>query len=165
MRHLIRPFRWHRVTVKRILVVGPGGSGKSTLARALSEKTGFPCTELDAVFWSDDLRPTRRAEWIEIQRKLTEAPEWILDGDLGPYDALEPRLQRADTVVMLDFPTWLCAWRAFRRSRQRLDFWRWLLTWRRRYRPMLLQQIADHAPQADLLVLRRQREVERLLAA
>lgn len=115
------------------------------------------------MFWSDDLRPTPPEKWAEIQRELSEPDEWILDGDLGPYEVLRVRLELADTVVVLDLPTWLCAWRALRRSRERLDFWRWLLTWRRRYRPLLLRQIADHAPSAEVLMLRRPKEIERLL--
>jgi hypothetical protein len=32
-----------------------------------------------------------------------------MDGDLGPYDALAPRLTRADTVLILDFALMRCA--------------------------------------------------------
>src|ERR1700694_1430336 len=76
-----------------------------------------------------------------------------MDGDLGPYDVLEPRLQRADTVIVLDVARWRCLWRSFRRSRERLDFWRWLWTWRRRSRPQVLAAIAAHADQAHAEVL------------
>jgi hypothetical protein len=100
----------------------------------LAEATGLPLVELDTVFWSAGLAPMPRERWIEVQRELVEAEAWILDGDLGPYDALDIRLGRADTVVVLDLRTWRCALRAVRRSRERRDFWRWLLTWRRRYR-------------------------------
>ena len=34
-----------------------------------------------------------------------------MDGDLGPYDVLDVRLQAADTVVFLDFSPARCAWR------------------------------------------------------
>jgi hypothetical protein len=61
-----------------------------------------------------------------VQRKLISAERWILDGDLGPHDALDVRLQAADTVIVLDFALWRCAWRAARRSRENLVFWRWL---------------------------------------
>ena len=37
-----------------------------------------------------------------------------MDGDLGPYDVLDVRLQAADTVVFLDFSPLRCAWRALR---------------------------------------------------
>lgn len=149
--------------MKRVVVLGPGGSGKSTFARSLSEKTGIRRTELDAVFWSADLQPTSPDEWASVQERLCVPDAWILDGDLGPYDVVEVRLERADAVVLLDVPTWRCAWRALRRSRERLDFWAWLLTWRRRYRPRLVRSIAENAPNARLFVVHRPAEAERLV--
>lgn len=151
------------LVLQRVVVLGPGGSGKSTFARSLSEKTGIPCTELDAVFWSADLQPTSRDEWASVQERLCAGDAWILDGDLGPYDVVDVRLSYADTVVLLDLSTCRCAWRALRRSRQRLDFWAWLLTWRRRYRPKLVRSIAANAPDARLLVVHHPAEVERLV--
>jgi adenylate kinase family enzyme len=158
--------RWNGIVapVRRVVVLGPGGSGKSTFARALSARTGIPCTDLDSVYWSSDLEPMPAEEWVGLQKRLCSAPRWILDGDLGPYDVVETRLKLADAVVLLDLPTWLCCWRALRRSRERLDFWLWLLTWRRRYRPKLLRQIEEHAPTAPLLVARSSGEVANLLA-
>ena len=88
-----------------------------------------------------------------------------MDGDLGPYDVLDVRLQAADTVILLDLSRVRCAWRALRRSRERLDFWRWLWIYRRHYRPLVLQAIATHAAGADLHVLRTPRAVEQFLAA
>ncbi|MEM8925563.1 MAG: hypothetical protein AAGD35_18820 [Actinomycetota bacterium] len=88
-----------------------------------------------------------------MQQELTAADSWILDGDLGPYDEVTTRLERANVVVLFDLPTRLCAWRAFRRSRERWDFWLWLLTWRRRSRPQLLRAIEQHAATADLYVI------------
>jgi hypothetical protein len=87
-----------------------------------------------------------------------------MDGDLGPYDVVDVRLQAADTVVFLDFSPLLCAWRAIRRSRERADFWRWLWSYRRRSRPLLLQAIAVHAGDADIHVLRTPRAVSRFVA-
>jgi adenylate kinase family enzyme len=154
----------HDPDVRRLVILGPGASGKSTLARALAGATGLPLVELDQVFWSEGLDPTPRERWIEVQRDLAAKDTWILDGDLGPYDALDVRLRRADTVVMLDLPTWRCAVRALRRSRERLDFWRWLLTWRRRYRPKLMQAIEEHAPDSELLLIHNRRDLERVTA-
>ncbi|HEX8769665.1 MAG TPA: hypothetical protein VF711_02720 [Acidimicrobiales bacterium] len=150
--------------MKRLLVLGPGASGKSTFAKAVGDATAIPRTALDKVFWSADLEPTPREEWIEIQELLTRPDTWILDGDLGKYDALEVRLPYADTVVVLDLPTWLCAWRAMWRSRERRDFWWWLLTWRWKYRPQLMRAIGRHAAAAELLVIRNRRDVERTKA-
>ncbi len=87
-----------------------------------------------------------------------------MDGDLGPYDVLEVRLQAADTVLFLDFSPLRCAWRAIRRSSERADFWSWLLTYRRRSRPPLRQAIAAHASDADIQVLPNPRAVRRFVA-
>ncbi len=87
-----------------------------------------------------------------------------MDGDLGPYDAVQVRLRRAGTVIVLDFSLVRCAWQAINRSRERADFWRWLLAYRRKYLPLLHQAIAQHASKADVLIFRDPRAVERFLS-
>ncbi|WP_363326064.1 adenylate kinase [uncultured Pseudokineococcus sp.] len=151
--------------MERVLVLGRGGAGKSTLARALGETTGLPVVELDQHFWVDGARPLNAAEWTSVQERLAGRERWVMDGDLGPHDAPAPRLRRADTVVVLDLPLALCAWRALRRSRERADFWWWVITWRRRSRPRVMDAIATHAPRAQLHVLRSPAQVDRFLAA
>ena len=120
--------------------------------------------ELDRLFWRPGLAATPRDQWAELQRELASQQSWIMDGDLGPYDVIEVRLQAADTVVFLDFSPLRCAWRALRRSRERADFWRWLFSYRRRIRPLLLQAIAMDAGDADIHVLRTPRAVRRFVA-
>jgi adenylate kinase family enzyme len=148
--------------VQRCVILGPGAAGKSTFAAGLAAATGIPHVELDQHFWSADLEPLAPRAWIAVQTELAAADAWIMDGDLGPYDVLEPRLRRADTVVVLDLPPWLCAWRALHRSRQRLDFWLWLLTWRRRYRPRLLRAVTKHGGGVRIYVVRSQSQADRL---
>lgn len=151
--------------MRRVIILGRGGAGKSTLARQLGNITGLPVVELDKIFWRPGLLPTPRNEWIHLQQKLVHEEKWIMDGDLGPYDAVEERLLAADTIVVLDFSLLRCAWRAFRRSRERADFWRWVLLWRRCSRPALLRAIALHAPRARLHILRGPSAVRRFIAA
>ena len=87
-----------------MVVLGRGGAGKSVLSRQLSELTGLPVIELDAVFWQPGAVPMDAARWAASQRELVRGDTWILDGDLGPYDQyLDIRLQAADTVIVLDF--------------------------------------------------------------
>jgi hypothetical protein len=124
----------------------------------------LPVVELDRHFWSPDLDPMPKDRWRTVQAELTGPPAWIMDGDLGPYDAVEPRLEKADTVVVLDFARWRCLWRSSRRSRQRLDFWRWLWSWRRKSRPQLLSAISAHASHAEIKILRSPGAVDRWLA-
>ncbi|HEY2363690.1 MAG TPA: hypothetical protein VGK36_21410 [Candidatus Angelobacter sp.] len=70
----------------------------------------------------------------------------------------------ANTIVLLDLSLLRCAWRTFRRSRERLDYWRWMLSWRCRSRPALLRAIALHAPTARLYTLREPGAVARFIA-
>jgi adenylate kinase family enzyme len=149
--------------MQRVVILGRGASGKSTLARALGAITKLPVIELDKLFWQPGLLPTPPESWSAVQERLAGQEQWIMDGDLGPYDAVQARLRRADTVILLDFSLVRCAWRAIKRSRERADFWHWLLAYRRKYLPLLLQAIAQHAPAADVLVFRDPRTVEGFL--
>ena len=149
--------------MQRVVILGRGASGKSTLARALGAITNLPVIELDKVFWQPGLLPTSREAWSAVQERLAGQEQWIMDGDLGPYDAVQARLRRADTVILLDFSFVRCAWQAIKRSRERADFWRWVLAYRRTYLPPLLGAIAQHAPTAEALRFRDPRAVERFL--
>ncbi len=148
----------------RVVILGPGGSGKSTLAVRLGQITGLPVVELDKVFWRPGLVATPRDQWVEVQQRLVAGDAWIMDGDLGPYDAVEVRLRAADTIIFLDFSLVRCAWRAVRRSRERADFWLWLLRYRRQNRPVLMEAIADHAAKATVHVLGSPEALRRFLA-
>ena len=150
--------------MKRVVIVGRGASGKSTLARRLADITGLPVIEVDKIFWQPGLIATPRARWVVMQEKLVAGDRWIMDGDLGPYDAVEVRLRAADTIILLDFSLVRCAWRAIRRSRERGDFWRWLLAYRYRSRPILKAAIANHAPNAVLHVFRSPKALGRFVA-
>ena len=145
--------------MRRVVVLGRGGAGKSRFARELGERTGLPVIELDRLFWQPGLIGRTQDEWVAVQAELIAAEQWIMDGDLGPYDVVEVRLRAADTVVVLDFSLARCAWRALRRSRERWDFWRWLIGYRRVSLPPL-----TCAPDAAVHVLRGPQAVARFLA-
>jgi len=150
--------------MKRVVILGRGAAGKSTLARQLGEIAGLPVVELDKIFWRSGLFPTPRVEWIQLQQSLIEKAEWVLDGDLGPYDAAEVRLRAADTIVLLDFSLFRCAFRAFRRAPERADFWRWVLLYRRESVPRLTDAISRNAPNATVYILRTPKAVTEFLA-
>ncbi|MGW4365356.1 adenylate kinase [Nocardia takedensis] len=147
--------------MRRVVVLGRGGAGKSVLAARLATLTGLPVVELDKYFWSPDLRPLPPREWARVQSRLADEPRWILDGDLGPYDVLDVRLRAADTVIVLDFALWRCVWRALRRSRENAAFWRWVIGYRRRGLPVVLAAVTEYAGQAEVVVARDPRELER----
>jgi hypothetical protein len=80
-------YRYLISAVRRVIILGPGASGKSTLAARLGKITGLPVIEADKIFWQPDLAPMGRARWTEVQRQLTNRESWIIEGDLGPYEA------------------------------------------------------------------------------
>ena|SRR2546427_46050 len=150
--------------MKRVIILGRGAAGKSTLARQLGNITGLPVVELDKLFWRSGLSPTPRVEWIALQENLIQNEKWVLDGDLGPYDAVEVRLRAADTIILLDFSFFRCAWRALRRAPERIDFWRWVLDYRRHSVPRLTDAISRCAPHAVLHILRTPEAVREFIA-
>ncbi|GLY37006.1 topology modulation protein [Amycolatopsis sp. NBRC 101858] len=147
--------------MERVLVLGCGGSGKSVFARRLGARTGLPVVELDSVFWQPGPAGLARAEWVVRQRELVASPQWILDGDLGPYDVLEVRAAVADTAVLLNLSPARCVWRAVRRGRERWDFWSWVLSYRWRHLPQVRRALA--ASGVEMVELRSPRAVRRFL--
>jgi adenylate kinase family enzyme len=99
---------------RRVLVIGMAGSGKSTFSRALSAKTGLPVIHLDVHYWKPGWVKPSEEEWRDKQGNLVAGDAWIIDGN--DQDTLDLRLERADTVILLDTPWWTCAGRAFMRG-------------------------------------------------
>jgi hypothetical protein len=92
----------------------------------------LPVIHLDVHYWKPGwVRPSEDA-WRDTQRSLLAGDAWIADGN--DLQTLGLRLERADTVVLLDTPWWTCACRAFVRGIQkpvgelpkgcRYSFWR-----------------------------------------
>ena len=97
----------------RVLVIGPCGAGKSTLSVGLGEKLVLPVHHMDQLNWQ---RGWVESSKDEIREKLTgiiATDRWLIDGNYG--GTLGERLERADTVVYLDYPLRLCVWRLVRR--------------------------------------------------
>jgi adenylate kinase family enzyme len=156
------------------------GSGKSTFSLALAAKTGLPVIHLDVHFWKPAWVAPSDAEWREKQSGVLAGKAWIAEGNY--YETLDLRLDRADTVVFLDLPWWLCAGRAFLRGfrmpselpagceyspwlRAR-DEWRLVFRiWRgRRSEPEREREIISrHGQHAALHVLRSKRAVGEFL--
>ena len=99
---------------RRVIVTGLAGSGKSTFSLALGAKTGLPVIHLDLHFWRPGWVPPSEEEWRDKQRVLLAGDAWIADGNY--HETLDLRLERADTVVFLDIPWWVCAGRGFVRG-------------------------------------------------
>jgi len=170
---------------RRVLVSGLAGAGKSTFSRALSAKTGLPLIHLDIHFWKPGWVEPTEDEWRDRQRGLLSGEEWIIDGNY--HATLDLRLERADTVVYLDTPWWVCARRALVRGvRKRPAGFQlpngsgesalrrlrdeWCLVWRiwqvrRSDREQEFETMSRHGTHVTLYVLRSKRAVREFLSA
>jgi adenylate kinase family enzyme len=99
--------------MQRILVIGSPGAGKSTLAAELARRTGLPLIHLDQHAWLPGWVELDRELWNAKVQELIARDEWIIDGNYG--GTLPLRLTRADTVIDLELPAWLCVARLLRR--------------------------------------------------
>jgi adenylate kinase family enzyme len=164
--------------VDRIAIIGCGGSGKSYLCRSLGTLLGITPVHLDGLYYDQDWKPLDKEQFAALQCDLVTAPRWIIDGNYA--SSLPIRLQVADTVIFLDLPGWRCLWGvAQRRLRHRggqhkdigvydritWNFVSYILRYRRQMAPRVRQLIADHAENAEVVVLRSRRAARDYLAA
>ena len=162
-----------------MLVIGSGGAGKSTLARRIGERTGLPVIHLDALYWRPGWVEAPPDEWTGTVAALLEGDRWVMDGNYGR--TLEQRLRACDTVVFLDLPRLVCAWRVLARAvryrgrsrpdmapgcpeRMTWDFLRWVWAYPRRSRPGVLRRLAALDGGQTVNVLRSGAQVERFVA-
>jgi len=103
---------------RRIAVVGTTGSGKTTMARRLAQRLGCPHVELDALHWEPDWTPAP----LELFRQRTaqglSGETWTVDGNYSKVRDIV--LDRADTLVWLDYPLLVILWRLLRRTTRRV---------------------------------------------
>ena len=99
--------------MERVLVIGSPGAGKSTLATDLAEQTGLKLVHLDQLHWKPGWVESTVYEFDERLAAVLAEPQWIIDGNYGR--TLPQRLARADIVIDLDLPAWLCMARVIRR--------------------------------------------------
>jgi adenylate kinase family enzyme len=98
----------------RVSVVGSSGSGKSTFGRALAARLDVPFVELDSIFHQPGWTELPEDEFRARVSKIVAADAWVVDGN---YSVVRPIvLDRATTVVWLDYPRSLVMSRVIRRS-------------------------------------------------
>jgi adenylate kinase family enzyme len=165
--------------MRRVLVIGNSGGGKSTLARRLGDKLGLPVIHLDILFWKPGWVESDKAEFADRVAAALQAPVWVSDGNFGSN--YHVRLPRADTVIWIDLPPWLCLFRAIKRAvtyrgggrpdltpgcDETIDFqfYGFILNFRRKHQPRLEAALAEHGAHVRLYRLRSDREIAAFLA-
>ena len=100
----------------RIVVTGMAGAGKSTFSKMLAAKTKLPLIHLDLHSWNPGWVRVADDEFLEKQEALLLDERWIVDSNDVDENLL---IKRADTLVVITTPWWICSWRAFRRGLRR----------------------------------------------
>ena len=100
--------------MQRVLVIGSPGAGKSTVAARLAERMSLPLIHLDQHYWQPGWIEPDKTTWEQEVTRLISSERWVMDGNYG--GTLPLRLQRADTVIDLQLPAWVCVARVVRRA-------------------------------------------------
>ena len=163
--------------MERIMIIGCGGAGKSTLARKLGEKTGLPVVHLDQIWWAPgNWQHLSREEFDVLLMREMEKDRWILDGNYNR--TLDLRLERADTVIYLDFTRWQClrGWigrviKNWGHAREDMapgcsewfdpEMAGWIWNFNKQNRKTYLEKLSSW--QGDVHIFRNRREVKRFL--
>ena len=145
--------------MERMLVIGPCGAGKSTLAVELGQRLHLPVFHMDQLNWKPGWNESSKDEITAKLRDIVATDRWLIDGTYG--GTLATRLDRADSVVYLDFPISLCVrrllgriWKYRGRSRpdmtedcpERFDlgFLIYLIRWNKGPRLRMERQLTGH---------------------
>jgi adenylate kinase family enzyme len=162
------------------MIIGQPGSGKSTFAKELGTITHLPVFHIDHIHWKPGRVEPSGAEKNQICAEVHARERWIVEGG-GPVTWGE-RLERADTLIWLDFPLIIRGWRVFRRMllnwgrvppdlpegcprRFSLEFARWIWKTRHTGRRLAGDLYANAPDEKTKLRLRSRREVGQFLAA
>lgn len=166
--------------MQRIIIIGCGGAGKSTFAVELGEVLNLPVVHLDRLHWIQNWQAVDKQQFVAAQKREIARPSWIIDGNYR--GTLPMRIDAADTIIFLDFPTWLCVYGACRRwllwhlfgrqnvgsvkgNAERADrkFLAWIWNYRRTFRPEVLVLLANVIHRKHVFALRSRADVRRFL--
>lgn len=164
---------------KRVMIIGQPGSGKSTLARILGKSLDLPVFHIDLIHWQSGWVERSGEEKDRLCAEVHAKDSWIFEG--GRSSTWPERLHRADTLVWLDFPLTVRAYRVCRRTLQYygktrpdlpngcperfdLEFTQWIWNTRKSGR-VRMQNLFDSAPKSvDKYKLQNQDEVNQFVA-
>lgn len=165
--------------VNRVMVIGCSGSGKSTLSRKLHTVLQLPVIHLDRHYWKPDWTPTSNEEWDSQIEAFAMREQWIIDGNYSR--TLDRRMKRADLIVYLDMPRWLCLYRVLKRRIQYhgktrpdlnedcpekldLEFLKWIWNYRKRSRAKTLDKLEQVKGQTEVVIIRSGQQLQAFVA-
>lgn len=80
----------------------------------MGARLGLRVVHLDPLYWRPGWQTPHPGDFLARVAEAVAGDTWISEGNYRETFAL--RMPRADMVVILDSPRWLCLWRVLRRS-------------------------------------------------
>lgn len=159
----------------RVIVIGCSGSGKSTLSQKLHKILQLPIIHLDRYYWQAKWQATKQEAWDQKVTEFALTDRWIIDGNYSR--TLNIRIERADVIVFLDMPRWLCMYRIVKRRIQyhgrtrpdlnedcpeKLDigFLKWVWDYRKRNRVKTLEKLEQVKQHKKVVIIRNKKQLE-----
>ncbi|QWI72989.1 topology modulation protein (plasmid) [Bacillus mycoides] len=100
--------------MKRIMVIGiSAGVGKSTFARKLGKALNINVYHLDALYWKPNWVEASLEEFSKAHQEIVNQGQWIIEGNYNK--TIEIRAERADTIIYLEMPLYVCLYRVVKR--------------------------------------------------
>ena len=160
--------------MNRIAVVGSGGAGKSTLSEKLSGILNITVYHLDTYFWKPGWQMSDTTSWNEINDKLVNNENWIIDGNFK--STMANRLEAADIIIFLDIGRLTClfnAWKRYFKYRKKrrpdlaegcyekidFDYYKWIWGYRKRSRHYTLECIENYGKDKNVIILKTKKEI------
>jgi adenylate kinase family enzyme len=165
--------------LRRYVIIGRPGSGKSTVARQLGRRLGLPIVYLDVLFWRPGWREPDRDDFRARVAHAHSGDCWISDGSYAAA-TFDLRLPRADALIILERPRWLCLarvlWRSLSRGKRAdlpqgcpehvsWDFLKFVWRFDKVTLPRIEAARVAHGRDVPVIRLRTNREIDGFLAS
>lgn len=96
-------------------VIGNAAGGKSTVSKKIVEAYKLPFHAVDKLQWNPGWTPVPEKKVASEIRKIIANDRWLLDG-WGPWETIEERFEKADTIIFIDHSIWIHLWWATKRQ-------------------------------------------------
>ena len=165
-------------TPRNIMIVGSAGSGKSTLAQKLGEILGQRVVHIDHFYWEPNWVMRDDAAIKKLVVDAIEDDGWVFEGNCS--STYTERAAKADTIIWLDIPRYVCVYRAIIRALKnygkgrpdmalgcydRLDwrFFKWVWNYPKNGRPKHLRLFEETQGKLKQHRLRNRKEIDGFL--
>lgn len=155
---------------RRIVILGCAGVGKTTFSRRLGARLNAPVICLDQI-WDEEAHVADLDAFRRLVAEAHSGEAWVSEGNFAQA-TFDISLPKADLIVWLEAPRWVCMWRAARRTLRSYEphrprgirrVWRFILGFYRKNRPLIEALRLKHGPDLNVLTLRSKDGVERFI--